>query len=279
MKRRFLAVLRRLALGLPCGLLPGSALAAGPNPPSGGADLSLVLWWSLLPVAATLCGVLVAATRAPGRQLTSALQHLAAGIVFAAVATEIVPEMLAGEEVLAVVVGFSLGVCLMFAVRVATREDVRELRELTGTPTTPWGMLSATAIDLAIDGLLIGLGFAVDVSSGVLLTIAVAFEVLFVAIGLAATLRARACSPRFSALSLVSMAAVTAACMLLGASLLADLGAVERVGVLSFGAAALLYLVTEELLVDAHAEGADTLAGSTLFFVGFGASLVGAMLV
>jgi len=242
-------------------------------------DLSLVLWWSLLPVAATLCGVLVAATRAPGRPLTSALQHLAAGIVFAAVATEIVPEMLAGGELGAVVVGFSVGVCLMFTVRVASGADARELQGPSNAQSTPWGMLAATGVDLAIDGLLIGLGFAIDVSSGILLTIAVAFEVLFVAIGLAATLRARGRSARFSAMSLITMAAVTAACMLLGATLLADLSVVERIAVLSFGAAALLYLVTEELLVDAHAEGADTLAGSMLFFVGFGASLVGAMLV
>ena len=232
-----------------------------------------------MPVVASLFGVLVAATRAPGRQLTSALQHLAAGIVFAAVATEIVPEMVAGGELPGVLVGFSLGVCLMFTVRVVTGEDVREFRGTSGMQSTPWGMLAATAVDLAIDGLLIGLGFAIDVSSGVLLTVAVAFEVLFVAVGLAATLRARGRSQRFTVISLVSMAVVTAGCMLLGASLLADLGPLWRVAVLSFGAAALLYLVTEELLVDAHAEGADTLAGSLLFFVGFGASLVGAMLI
>lgn len=232
-----------------------------------------------MPVAATLCGVFVAATRAPNRQFTSALQHLAAGIVFAAVATEIVPEMLAGGELLAVGAGFSLGVFLMFGVRVLTVEDVREVGQPAGEPSTPWGMLAATAVDLAIDGLLIGLGFAIDVSSGVLLTIAVAFEVLFVATGLAATLRARGSSRRFAAFSLVSMAIVTAVCMLLGASLLANLEAVERIALLSFGAAALLYLVTEELLVDAHAEGADTLVGSLLFFVGFGASLLAAMLL
>jgi len=255
------------------GLAPSSAWAAGPPVAVGSADLSQVLLWSLLPVAATLCGVLVAATRAPGRQLTSALQHMAAGIVFAAVATEIVPEMLVGGEMLAVLTGFSLGVCLMFGVRVATQQHEQ------GPSSTPWGMLIATGVDLAIDGLLIGLGFALGASSGVLLTIAVAFEVLFVAIGLAATLRARGRSQRFAAISLVAMAAITAVCMLLGASLLSDLGPVQRVFVLSFGAAALLYLVTEELLVEAHAEGADTVAGSMLFFVGFGASLVGAMLI
>ena len=38
-------------------------------------------------------------------------------------------------------------------------------------------------------------------------------------------------------------------------------------GVLSFGCAALLFLVTEELLIEAH-ESADTAFTTTMFFVG-----------
>lgn len=38
--------------------------------------------------------------------------------------------------------------------------------------------------------------------------------------------------------------------------------------ILSFGLAALLYLVTEELLREAHEEG-ETRIGTTLFFAGF----------
>ena len=43
--------------------------------------------------------------------------------------------------------------------------------------------------------------------------------------------------------------------------------------VLSFGAAALLYLVTEELLREAHEER-ETALGTLMFFVGFPAFLV-----
>ena len=39
-------------------------------------------------------------------------------------------------------------------------------------------------------------------------------------------------------------------------------------GVLAFGCAALLYLVTEELLVEAH-ETKDTAFATSMFFVGF----------
>ena len=39
-------------------------------------------------------------------------------------------------------------------------------------------------------------------------------------------------------------------------------------GLLSFGCAALLFLVTEELLIEAH-ESADTAVTTAMFFVGF----------
>jgi ZIP family zinc transporter len=55
---------------------------------------------------------------------------------------------------------------------------------------------------------------------------------------------------------------------LLGATLLAGLSGPWLEGVLAFGAAALLYLVTEELLVEAH-KLPDTPLMTAGFFLGF----------
>jgi zinc transporter, ZIP family len=55
---------------------------------------------------------------------------------------------------------------------------------------------------------------------------------------------------------------------LLGRTLLADASVHTLAGLLSFGCAALLFLVTEELLIEAH-ESADTAVTTTMFFVGF----------
>ena len=270
----------RWGCGLGLGLLGLPALARAASPvPAPGVDLWQVFVWSLLPVAATLCAILVALTHRPSAGARSALQHLAAGIVFAAVATEIVPEMLVGGHVLAVASGFAAGVALMFGVRVASDAMSEASSTEAGGSASGWSMLMATGIDLAIDGLLIGLGFAISTASGVLLTLAVAFEVLFVSLGLSATLADRGRPVRFIALSLGVMALLTLICTLLGASLLSSLEPTWKVVVLSFGSAALLYLVSEELLVEAHADGADSVLGSMLFFVGFGASLVGSMLL
>ncbi len=54
----------------------------------------------------------------------------------------------------------------------------------------------------------------------------------------------------------------------LGRTLLADASVHILAGLLSFGCAALLFLVTEELLIEAH-ESADTAVTTTMFFVGF----------
>jgi ZIP family zinc transporter len=50
--------------------------------------------------------------------------------------------------------------------------------------------------------------------------------------------------------------------------MLADASEHTLAGLLSFGSAALLFLVTEELLIEAH-ESANTAVTTTMFFVGF----------
>lgn len=58
----------------------------------------------------------------------------------------------------------------------------------------------------------------------------------------------------------------------LGWTFLADASAHTLAGLLSFGCAALLFLVTEELLVEAH-ESADTAVTTTMFCHLFGGGL------
>ena len=55
---------------------------------------------------------------------------------------------------------------------------------------------------------------------------------------------------------------------LLGAPVLGGANNATQAGVLAFGSAALLYLVTEELLTEAH-DTPDTALHITMFFLGF----------
>ncbi len=229
-----------------------------------------VMAYALIPAAAVVAGGVLAAIRPPGPKLRSAVQHFAAGIVFAAVAAELLPTLMHERSPLAAIVGFALGVGVMLA--------IKRLTEATGqrgvsNVQQPTGLLITLGVDVAVDGLLIGIGFAAGAKQGALLTIALAVEVLFlglsgaVALGKAGASRARmiATTAMFAVLVIAGATA--------GASLLGGLSGPRLEGVLSFGAAALLYLVTEELLVEAHEEAETPLLTAT-FFVGFVGLLV-----
>ena len=49
-------------------------------------------------IMAIIIGALIAGWRTPGEKLVAAMQHLAAGVVFAAAATEILPLVMRAQE-------------------------------------------------------------------------------------------------------------------------------------------------------------------------------------
>lgn len=219
------------------------------------------LLYSLIPVVAVLIGAVFAAWRQPGPKLVSAVQHLAAGVVFAAAAAEILPQVKHGASVWATFIGGTLGVVVMLSIK-----------SLEGRWKGPVGMVSAIGIDIFIDGLVLGLAFLAGEKAGVLLTIALTLEVLFLGLTVTAelgeTIRSRG-----------RIVAIT-----VGLALLLPLGTIAATPVallsvpvitafLAFGLVALLYLVTEELLVEAH-EQPDSPLITAMFFVGFLALLL-----
>lgn len=217
--------------------------------------------YTLIPVTAVIMGAVFAVRRRPGDAFVSAMQHLAAGVVFAAAAVEILPQVKHGNSPVATLIGGGLGVGVMLG-----------LKSLEGRAKGPFAMLGAVGIDILIDGLVLGLGFLAGARAGILLTIALTLEVLFLGLTVTSELGETITSK-------VRIVAITA-----GLALLLPLGAmlatpaalfppVVIVGLLSFGLMALLYLVTEELLVEAH-ERPDSPLISAMFFVGFLALLL-----
>jgi len=125
------------------------------------------------------------------------------------------------------------------------------------TAALPWGLLVAIGIDIFIDGLLLGIGFAAGAKEGTLLAIALTIELRQDGHG-----KGRA----------VAIVAGTSLMLLIGAGIGTTVlrGATGNVLeiVLSFGLAALLFLVTEELFTEAHEEP-ETPLMTLAFFVGF----------
>ena len=221
------------------------------------------LLYTLIPVAAAALSGVVAAIRAPGEQATSTVQHLAAGVVFAAAAIELVPGVLHSAP-LPAIVGFGLGILVMFAMRHISDATERRAKR-RGSPLAI-GLIATIGIDFFIDGVVLGAGFANDSQTGILLTIAITLEYLFVGLALAATLPTR--SPWALIALPTGLALFTIGGTALGVAVLTGASKPVMAAVLGFGAVVFMYLVTEELLVKAHEQG-DTAFGSATFFIGF----------
>lgn len=230
-----------------------------------------IMIYTLIPAAATVIGGIIAAYRSPGPRTRISVQHFAAGVVFAAVALELLPELVHNYEVISLTIGFSAGVALMLSVRWAMSKIENE--GTVDSKKGSGGLLVASGVDVFIDGLLVGISFEVGVREGIIITIALTIELLFLAISAASSLARNGAGK----MKIIASTSALALLVLLGASLggglFQGLSGTGLELIIAFATAALLYLVTEELLVEAH-EGQDTAFRSAMFFVGFLAILM-----
>lgn len=203
--------------------------------------------------------------RGAGDRLRSTLQHFAAGVVFSTVAVELLPDLLRSHAVVATVAGFAAGVGLLLLIRKLSQESPPSAAAIRAQ-ALPMGMLVALGIDILLDGLLVGLGFSVGAKEGGMITAALSLELLSLGLALGASLQA------FAVKKVFLVGVTFAGTLLLGAAVgvtfIAGLSPHWLAGVLAFGCAALLFLVTEELLVEAHESGENTFA-TAMFFAGF----------
>jgi zinc transporter, ZIP family len=225
--------------------------------------LMKVTLYTLSPVAATIIGGTIAAFRTPGDKVRSAIQHFAAGVVFAAIAVELLPDIVHQRAPVPAVLGFALGVALMFAIKWLT-----EKREAKEASKTPIGLIATVGIDMLIDGFLIGIGFAAGAKAGLLITVALTLELLSLGLAVSAELGQAGIARNKSLLWVAGLAVLPMLGAMLGATLFGGVKGAVLEAALSFGCAALLYLVTEELLVEAH-EVPDSPAITATFFIGF----------
>ena len=218
---------------------------------------------TLPPVLAAAIGAVIASARKPGARTTSVIQHFTAGIVFAAAALELLPED-RKHALWPVVIGFALGLGLMLGIKtVCNRLEDR----LEGS-SLPTGLVVVTAVDLIIDGLVLGIAFAAGEETGVILTIALTLEVLFLALSVSAALSAFRVHSLWAIVVPIALSALLSVSAVAAHGVLANLPSVYYAALLGLGTVALIYLVTEELLVEAH-EVAETALATTAFFVGF----------
>ena len=224
-------------------------------------SLQTVLTYVSIPVIVTIIGGVIAAYRSPGERTRITVQHFAAGVVFAAVGLELLPELVTNLELLPLIIGFCAGVALMLAVR----KFAEKLKGSGGTSS----LVLAAGVDVFIDGLLIGVSFDVGLEAGIIITIALAIELLFLALSVASSLAKEGKSKLRIIITTIILSLLVLIGATIGGTLLQGIHGFALEGIIAFAVAALLYLVTEELLVEAHSGKEDSAFSTTMFFVGF----------
>ena len=230
--------------------------------------ISAIYLYALIPVISILLGGITGIFKKPSGVFRSSVLHFAAGVVFSVVAVELLPDIIKNHKPIEVAIGFSLGIITMLAVKFFAEKFENKVVENKTKNTLPMGLLIALGIDLIIDGLLLGVGFAAGNTEGILLSVALALETF--SLGLAVVL---ACADanlnkQKNLLILLALGLTFFIGAIIGITMLAGLSQEILELVLSFGLAALLFLVTEELLTEAHEEK-ETLLQTSMFFVGF----------
>jgi len=219
----------------------------------------------VIPALVALAGGFLAAVWKPTHQARSLIQHFAAGVVLAALAVELLPEIEREHAPSLVLIGcFAFGSLFMYGIKLWTKHLEHVQMASGSVAASSNGLLIATFIDVATDGFIIGAGFAAGGQTGTILALGLSVELLFLGLALA--------SSKTSALRIIALSGALGMTVLifavLGSVLLTGASHAVIGGTLAFSAAALLYLVTEELLIEAH-EVEEKPISTLILFGGF----------
>lgn len=127
------------------------------------------------PVAAAVIGAVGSVFVDLGPKVTSGIQHFAAGVVVAAFAGEVLPDLRGDGHLIVVLLAFSAGLVVLIGLdQLASRAE-----RVAAARVIPLALVVTVGIDLLIDGVLIGLGAIIGSTASLVLTIALTMEILF----------------------------------------------------------------------------------------------------
>ncbi|MFD1829922.1 hypothetical protein ACFSJS_09620 [Streptomyces desertarenae] len=209
------------------------------------------------PVAFIPVGAAVGLWRPPRPRVASVIQHFAAGLLIGAVALELLAPVSEGTKA-AAAVGVGIGLAAVLVLD-AVSENLGGGRQ-SGGP----GLAAVVGVDLTVDGFLLGVAASEDLRLGLLLAVGLLLEDFFVTLSLAISLQDVAGRRRIWQIT-AGITAAMAAGGAVGALLSPFLGEFGYHVVLAFGAVALLFLILEELMREAHKVRETPWATTTLF--------------
>jgi ZIP family zinc transporter len=120
-------------------------------------QLQNILPYLLIAVGAGILGGIIAFFWVPGVKARSAIQHFAAGVVIAAIASDLIPEVEKIGTAPGILGGFAAGGLTMIALKWFVLKFEKGEK---GKQKLPIGLTAAAAVDTLIDGAIISAGFS-----------------------------------------------------------------------------------------------------------------------
>ena len=219
----------------------------------------------ILPAISMALGGLLGSRIRPGKRFRAVVAHLVGGLVLGIAATDLMPAASNSGHPVALAIGFCLGFSLLLVIN-AVLEEPHDSPE-HGRPRPMLLLMLPFLVDSLIDGLVVGISSEAAEQQWVI-PVAVALEMGLATLGLG-TLLGRGAGRWRSALSGKLMAVTYLIGLSTSLSITSGLQGPALTGTLAFGTAALIYLVVEEVMKEAHARGEDD-SGlvNVAFFIG-----------
>ena len=201
----------------------------------------------------------------PGKRFRAVVAHLVGGLVLGIAAADLMPAASNSGHPVALAIGFCLGFSLLLVIN-AVLEEPHDSPE-HGRPRPMLLLMLPFLVDSLIDGLVVGISSEAAEQQWVI-PVAVALEMGLATLGLG-TLLGRGAGRWRSTLSGALMVVTYLIGLSTSLSITSGLQGPALTGTLAFGTAALIYLVVEEVMKEAHARGEDD-SGlvNVAFFIG-----------
>ena len=226
-----------------------------------------VLLLALLPAAGNFSGGLMSEFLRPSAKTLNAALHLAAGVIIAVVAVEVMPEAIGSAASWILAIAFVLGGAFYMAIEAGVNRWQRTAIGSAGAGA--WMVYVAVAADLFGDGLLIGAGSAVSGELGLMLAVGQVIADIPEGFAVIANFRDKGIGRARRLLLSASFALPVLGAALLAFFLLRGRAESVQMTALVFVSGLYILAAVEDMISEAHESAEDTRRSAFSFLVGF----------
>ena len=240
-------------------------------------DYLRALLFAAMPAVGNFAGGLLAEMLNVSQRALSLALHLAAGIIIAVVAVELIPQALQAKPPWIPILCFVLGGAFSLLIdrltdyigaRIKRSGGGDKAREVAGR-AGPWAIFVGVAVDLFSDGVMIGTGSTLAVGLGLLLALGQVPADIPEGFATIATFKDQGVPRRTRLLLSAAFAVPIFLGVTVGYWAVRGLPEIYKLSLLAFVAGILLTVAVEEIVPQAHERGEDSRAATLLLVGGF----------